>query len=178
MFTLTRSRLVLVALILVVLAGSIIFVALTAARLILDDYVGVQLHRVMDTTVIRELRHGNAGSPPYAISFVVPESWVYDVRTHINGPTLVFEYLLGENESRVGEDVAAAIFYVAALSNDEYKEERDNPWWSGVAASTDDTYFVWDMRAGTPSGLSEAEFEALAANVPAILESVELTPLD
>ena len=41
-----------------------------------------------------------------------------------------------------------------------------------------DTYLIWNLYNAPTAGLTASEIEALAADVPAILESVELTPLD
>lgn len=189
MLTHTRKRLVLVALILVVLTG-LILVWLTPhiLSIVFDDFVGVQLARVMDTTVVRELNYvdGDFGGPHvsgsrYALSFDVPESWVHEVRTHINGPTLVFEYLLGENEHRVSPDVAVSIFGVNALASETYQEELRDPWFDGVVVQTDDTVFIWYMHPVHSPDLTQAEIEVveeLQSDVPAILESVELIPLN
>lgn len=188
MLTQVRYRLILIPLILLVLTGGII-VGVPIAGHLFDDFAGVQLARVMDTTVTRELRYvdrfengdGIAG-PPYAISFAVPEPWVYEVRTHINGPSLLFEYLINENEQRVGGDVAVPIFWVTALSSETYQQELEKPdddlWFSGVLTHTTDTHFVWSLSTGPLSELPSEKIEMLQADVPAILESVLVTPLN
>jgi hypothetical protein len=147
------------------------------APIIFDDVVGVQLARVMDTTVTRELHFvsGELGSPHvsgenYAVSVEVPEAWVYEVRTHINGPTLLFEALISENENRVSSDIATPIFVIHALSREDYEREMaQEVWWNGVAAQTDDTYFVWTIYG------PDHEFKA---DLPKIIESIEIIPLD
>lgn len=119
--------------------------------------------------------------PPYSVSPEVPESWVYSFRTLINGPTLLFEYLLSDNEPRVSPGLTAGIFAVTALCSTTCQEELEHGrdlWISGVAARDGDTGFVWYDNAIPEIGLTDAEFRVLTDAVPEILESVRLIPLD
>ncbi len=185
MFTKAHVRTILLVLIVTVPTGCRSLGLIPS--ILFDDVVGVQLARVMDTTVKRELHFvedvdgdgRDEGGPSYAVSLVIPEAWVYAVRTHINGPTLLFEHL-------VDEELSAPIFVITALFTGQYEVEleRDDsshggPWFDGVLAATDDTVFVWTLFPGpTYSDLTVHEYATLQADVPAILESVEITPLD
>jgi hypothetical protein len=180
----TRNRLfVTVAILILLMCCGAAFAGLALAKLgpslmsiVFDDVVGVQLARVMDTTVIRELRYvdGDFGDvhvagPHYALTFEVPEAWVYHVRTHINGPSLLFEALTGENEMRVSPDLATPIVTVTALASETYQREAQDAWWDGVAARTDDTVFVWTVH-----GLDHA----FKADVPRVIKSIKVIALD
>ena len=112
---------------------------------------------------------GAQDPPNRPLSIEVPEAWVYHVRTHINGPTLLFEALTGENEMRVSPDLATPIVTVTALASATYQREAQDAWWDGVAARTDDTVFVWTVH-----GLDHA----FKADVPRVIESIKVIALD
>ena len=148
-----------------------------ASFILFDDIVGVQLARVMDTTVIRELRYVDGDlidmhetGPAYAISIEVPETWIYEVRTHINGPTLSFEALRGDNKMIVDPELTTPLFTITALKTETFsKESEEEVWWDGVAAQTENTVFVWNAYG------PEHEWQA---DVAAVIESIEIISLE
>jgi len=128
---------------------------------------------IEDTTVTRTLQYfdNNDEGPRYNVSLDLPEEWVGQFETRNEGNSLAFRYLVDEDDEQ-----GSPLFYVEALSNAQYWEQIGSyPGQYFNIANTADTYFIYYLPVDAYySGLNQDEFDALAAIVPDIVESVEV----
>lgn len=136
---------------------------------------GVNVEAIDQPDLVRTIQYlddENIG-PLYDISFTVPESWVGLFETSNYRNSIVFEYVIPPQDED-GFARRSPIFYVEALSNAQYWEQIGSyPGQYVNIVNTGDTYVIYHMPIEAYySGLSEAEFEAFAAEVPAIVASI------
>ncbi|MCU0511912.1 MAG: hypothetical protein MUE40_05000 [Anaerolineae bacterium] len=128
---------------------------------------------VSGTTVSRQVRYfdeGEAG-PAYTFSVTVPESWVGRVTTTSNGSLVTFNYVTDAGR-------AAPLFTIHTLSESQYWAQNGNePTRFGNLAVTRETYFIYNVPLDAYySGLPKAQFDALVAEIPAIVASFSVQP--
>lgn len=123
------------------------------------------------TEVVRSIQFIDESElgPVYDISFTVPQDWVGNFETRLEGSTLIFEM---ETDNARG----APIFFVEALSEAQYWEQIGSyPGQYTNIIVTPDTYVIYYLPLDSfYSGLSDDEYADLAAQVPEIVASFEL----
>lgn len=136
---------------------------------------------VDSVTVVRTLQYldNNTQGPRYELTFTVPESWVGQFQTLNQGNSLIFRYVDDADDEDLDEDEmpsGSPVFFIDALSNAQYWEQIGGyPGQYKMFANAADTYFIYHLPIDSfYSGLSDEDFEALAAEVPAIMQSVEV----
>lgn len=135
---------------------------------------GSEFEAVEDSSVVRSLQYldDRDAGPEYEITVTLPEDWVGRFETRTRGNSIVFRYLADEDDAESG----TAIFYIDALSNAQYWEQVGGyPGQYTNIVNTADTYFVYHLPIDAYySGLDEDDFEALAAAVPEIAQSLQV----
>lgn len=108
--------------------------------------------------------------PAYNVSLTVPDSWVGRFETRNIGNVLYFDYL-NDNGTK------AQLFSVEALSEAQYwKMSGAYPNSHTNLVNRGDTLFVYHLPIDAYySGLDEATFDMLSADVPAIVASFSAT---
>lgn len=133
---------------------------------------GSEITAVSDTVVPRSLQYidGLDAGPQYSFTITVPEGWTERYVTRDTGNILYFEY-----ETETGR--RAPIFRIEALSRPQFWQQQGSyPGQHGTLQSTRDTYFLYYVPIDAVySGLPAEEFEALAAEVPDVMTTFEVT---
>lgn len=123
---------------------------------------------ITETNVVRTIRYFDEGTlgPQYEVSFTVPESWVGSFETSQSGSVMAFD-LIAENGRR------SRIFQIDALSRQQFWEQNGSyPTQYSNILNTWDTYFIYYVPIEAfYSGLSQAEYDAITAEIPNIIDS-------
>lgn len=131
-----------------------------------------EVTRLEETSLVRTLQYNDRGDGPrYDVSLMVPEEWVGDYDTLNRGNSLAFRRL-----EDADDESGRPVFYIEALSNAQYWEQIGSyPGQYVNIANTADTYFVYYFPIDPYySGLTEAEFDDLKAQVPEIVRSINI----
>ena len=144
-----------------------------------------EVEAISDTALVRTMQYLEADSegPVYDVSMTVPENWVGNFETRVNGNRITFEYLIVDeeavaeaeaNEEEPPDPRRAAIFYIEALSREQYWEQVGSyPGDYPNIQFTADTFFIYHVpQFAFYSGLSDEDYEAWTADVPDIITSV------
>jgi hypothetical protein len=149
----------------IILLG-LVLLALVGCRSRAFGNDGLVIEPVTENEVVRSIRYFDEEDtgPEYTISVSLPDSWVGQVETRNEGNSIAFEYLT-ENRGRV------PVFYIEALSNDQYWEQIGSyPGSYTNIGVTYDTYFItYSPSDSYFSGLSDEDFTALTDEVPLII---------
>lgn len=120
-----------------------------------------------DVSLPMQYAHGPKLGPVYNLSMTMPAAWVGDFEVRSIGNKAYVNYVGDGNKN-------ATIFTVEALSEDQYWQQVGSfPGSYATIINRGDTYFVYYLPIDSfYSSLPPAEFEAFAAEVPAIMQSV------
>ncbi|MGF1507656.1 MAG: hypothetical protein ACFB51_21390 [Anaerolineae bacterium] len=156
-----QLRLLALSIILLLLAGC----AQEEMTIIPDAVVGVNTQTI--TWPMQYFDNQEPG-PIYDISLTVPEEWVDAFIIQASPNQLVFEYI-------VDEDITARIFYVEALSEEQYWAQIGSyPGLIRNIRHTGDTYFIYYVPIYSfYAGLPEEEYEVFTQEVPSIIRSFD-----
>lgn len=132
-----------------------------------------QTEPITQATISRTVRYydqGQAG-PSYTITVTVPEAWVNRSSTTSDGSLITFNFITPNGR-------AAPIFTLHTLSLGQFWEQNGSePTRYQNIAATGETYFVYNVPVDAfYSGLSDADYDALADAVPGIIASFSATP--
>ncbi|MCA9969857.1 MAG: hypothetical protein KC425_06560 [Anaerolineales bacterium] len=153
----TKSRLVLVFMLLLVLALSGCAGAFVKSE--------VQSIASQNFTATLGYVDGSETGPQYNISMAVPEDWVDELEVENLGNVLNFRTPIGGD--------GAYVFSIEALSAEQYWQASGSFPASQVnIVNLGDTFFVYHLPVDTfYSGLENVQFEALATAVPQVIAS-------
>lgn len=143
-----------------------------------------EVETIDGTTITRTLQYldDNTAGPLYELTFTVPDGWVDEFQTLNRGNSLVFRYITEDEDDADADDddedrepAGSLIFTIDALSNAQYWEQIGSyPGQYKNITNTADTYFIYNLPIDAYySGLADEEFDELAADVPAVIQSVE-----
>ncbi|NDJ51892.1 MAG: hypothetical protein GYB68_02265 [Chloroflexi bacterium] len=111
--------------------------------------------------------------PIYEIAMTVPDDWVGSFEIEGTGNQLLFNYL-------VDGDIPALIFFVEALSEEQYWEQIGSyPGDYTNVVFTDDTYFVYRLPVDPVfATLDEELYAGFSEQVPTAMSSFSIERVD
>ena len=148
---------------------SAVLVLLLAGCGMTADTFGLAVEPVTEATVVRTVRYveGQEEGPAYQVTLTVPDEWVGNFITRNTGNSVYFDYV-----SENGDP--APLFVLEALSFGQlWKQTSGYAGEQTSVRSTLNTYFVYRMPIDAYySGLPVDTFEAITAQVPAVISTL------
>jgi hypothetical protein len=158
---LTLNHVALLALVVLLLAG--------CGRAYGSYEPSVQPIAQAEVTGSMQYQEGLTEGPTYTFSVNVPESWVGAFEVKNNGNTLEFIFDAPDRKAR--------IFTVTALSERQFWEQVGSyPGQYQDIVFTGDTYFIYSLPVDAFwSGLTQEQYDVVAAEVPAVMTGFAVT---
>lgn len=120
---------------------------------------------VTEATVQHTIQYvdGFNEGPLYQFTLTLPEDWVGNIATRSEGNVVYFDAV----ESN------GLLFYIEALSEAQFWKQSSYPGeYTNIATTPDNTFFIYHLPIDAYySGLPVETFEALSADVPAVIST-------
>lgn len=136
---------------------------------------GLTIENIDSNEVVRTVRYldGDEAGPDYEVSFMVPDTWVGNFETRMDGNSIAFDFIFEDNRR-------ASIFFIDALSEAQYWAQIGSyPGLYENLYSDNNTFFVYHLPDDSYySGLSADEYERLRAEASNVAVSLEAVRVD